>query len=98
MVQKTLHNKHRYKKRQSYIPTRSLGMSRGFTIVELLIVIVVIAILATITIISYNGITKLAKESSLKSDLRTGATALEIVRIESGKYPADQASVDLKQS
>ena len=30
--------------------------SRGFTIVELLIVIVVIAILAAITIVAYNGI------------------------------------------
>lgn len=32
-------------------------MNKGFTIVELLIVIVVIAVLATMTIVVYNGIT-----------------------------------------
>lgn len=39
----------------------------GFTIVELLIVVVVIAILAAITIISYNGITNRAKNSVASS-------------------------------
>jgi len=37
---------------------------KGFTIVELLIVVVVIAILAAITIVSYNGITNRANASS----------------------------------
>lgn len=39
----------------------------GFTIVELLIVVVVIAILASITIVSYSGIRQRAEESSAKS-------------------------------
>lgn len=43
---------------------------RGFTIVELLIVIVVIGILAAITIVSYTGVTARANESSVQSDLR----------------------------
>ena len=39
----------------------------GFTIVELLIVVVVIAILAAITIVSYNGITNRANASAAAS-------------------------------
>ncbi len=41
----------------------------GFTIVELLIVIVVIGILAAIVIVAYNGVTKRAQTSSLELDV-----------------------------
>lgn len=41
----------------------------GFTIVELLIVIVLIGILATITIVAYNGVQEKAKNGSVESDL-----------------------------
>lgn len=44
-----------------------LQSQEGFTIVELLIVVVVIAILAAITIVSYNGITARANSSSAQS-------------------------------
>jgi len=40
---------------------------RGFTIVELLIVIVVIGILAAITIVSFNGVTAKANTTSAKA-------------------------------
>ena len=45
--------------------------AKGFTIVELLIVVVVIAILASITIISYNGIQNRAKTSASLSTVAT---------------------------
>lgn len=64
-------------------------MHRGFTIVELLIVVVVIAILATITVIAYNGITQQAEESALKSELRTSTTQLEANKVVTGSYPTD---------
>lgn len=60
---------------------------RGFTIVELLIVVVVIAILAAITIVAYNGITANAKESALKSDLTTAAKKLHVAKVEDGSFP-----------
>ncbi|MEO8691721.1 MAG: FISUMP domain-containing protein [Candidatus Saccharimonas sp.] len=66
----------------------------AFTIVELLIVIVIIAILATITIVAYNGITNRAHESSLKSDLNNGSKLLEIVRTIDGTYPANLDTVN----
>lgn len=62
----------------------------GFTIVELLIVIVVIAILATISIVAYNGIQDRAIGSTVKSDLANFAKKIEMARIDSsdGGYPA----------
>lgn len=61
--------------------------SQGFTIVELLIVVVVIAILAAITIVSYNGITNRANASSAKSTAATWQKKIELYQAEVGGYP-----------
>jgi len=65
----------------------------GFTIVELLIVVVVIAILAAITIVSYNGISAQANEAAVKSDLKNFGTAMQMYRSEQGEYPVDLSTV-----
>ena len=68
--------------------------SRAFTLVELLIVIVVIAILATLSVVAYNGITKRAVSSSLQSALQTVGTKFELYKIDNGAYPTE-FSVDI---
>lgn len=50
----------------------------GFTIVELLIVIVVIGILAAITIVAYNGLQARAKDAQRVNDVDTITKALEL--------------------
>lgn len=50
---------------------------RGFTIVELLIVIVVIAILATISIVAFNGINARANDSKTRSAVHQFEVALQ---------------------
>jgi prepilin-type N-terminal cleavage/methylation domain-containing protein len=62
--------------------------SKAFTIVELLVVVVVIGILATISIVAYTGIRQSATEVVLQSDLKQASTHLEIERLYSGSYPA----------
>lgn len=59
----------------------------GFTIVELLIVIVVIAILAAITIVAYNGIQQRSRDAIRVSDLKGVQKALELFYIDQGRYP-----------
>lgn len=61
----------------------------GFTIVELLIVIVVIAILAAITVVAYNGIQDRAKNSKRDSDVALYAKAIMAARINSDKLLKD---------
>lgn len=59
----------------------------GFTIVELLIVIMVIAILAAISIVAYNGIQNRAKTSSATSYAQTFTKKVELFRSIEGTYP-----------
>lgn len=61
--------------------------SFGFTIVELLVVIVVIGILAAITIVSYSGIVNKALVASLQSDLDNNSKQLKLYNVEHGYYP-----------
>lgn len=66
----------------------------GFTIVELLIVIVVIGVLATIVVVAYNGITSSANTAAVKSDLSNIAKKLETYVATNGRYPLDAAALD----
>jgi len=59
----------------------------GFTIVELLIVIVVIGILAGITIVAYSGITNRANTTKAQSNATTVQSVAEAMNADIGYYP-----------
>lgn len=70
----------------------TIKKERGFTIVELLIVIVVIAILAAITIVAYNGIQNRARTSSGQSLANTIVKKIEALNSIKGTYFAGTAA------
>ena len=59
----------------------------GFTIVELLIVIVVIAVLAAITVVAFNSVQQRARESVIKTDLSNAMKQMELAYAQAGAYP-----------
>ena len=76
------------------ILTRKQAAHRGFTIVELLIVIVVIGILAAITIVAYNGIQLRASTAALQTDMKNSANLLANDNTVNNPYPASIAAAN----
>lgn len=70
----------------------STTRKRGFTIVELLIVIVVIAILAAISIVAYNGVQQRARNSTRVSEAQEWVKILNMYAATTGTYPFSSGS------
>ena len=68
---------------------RLLKSNRGFTLVELMIVITVIAILTTIAVVSFTRVQKQSRDTKRKGDLRSIATATQAYFSEASSYPTD---------
>lgn len=77
------------------IPARSTasGRQRGFTLMELLVVMTIIALLSTVGIVGYRHSTKLSKESVLKENLFQLRHALEQYHADRSRYPTSLAQL-----
>jgi len=67
---------------------------KGFTLVELLIVIVILGILATVTVFAVRGITNQGQTSACDADKKTLEVAAEAYMAQYGNYPADAAEME----
>src|SRR3954470_5386168 len=68
--------------------------SKGFTIVELLIVIVVIGILAALVLNSFRGVQERARDTKRRTDINAQASQLEVYYTDNGGYPVFTGQVN----
>ena len=79
--------------RMGNVPTQFLHKrTSGFTIVELLIVVVVIAVLAAITIVAYNGIQNRAKNAATQASVSQAERKLAVYLVDNGDTLPDDMS------
>jgi prepilin-type N-terminal cleavage/methylation domain-containing protein len=74
---------------------RSYSRFRGFTIVELLVVIVVIGILVTIVTINWSGAQARSRDSKRLADAKAIEAALESYRSNNTGYPASSTATQV---
>lgn len=62
---------------------------RGFTLIELLLVMVILAVLATVVVPKFTKRSEQAKETAAKTDIANMEVALDAFEIDTGRYPTN---------
>lgn len=74
------------------------NVKKGFTLVELLIVIIIIAVLAAIAIPKFSNSSTRSRESSLRANLKLVRNAVDLFRADTGAFPASLAALSATAS
>lgn len=74
--------------------TSKKSLRRGFTLIELIVVIVILGILAALIIPKIIGRTSDAKVGAAKTDLATLSSALSQFRLDTGRYPTTEEGLN----
>ena len=76
---------------------RSRHRQRGFTLVELLVVMVILGLLAALVVPAYLGREKKARWQAARTQIELLGTALDTFRLDIGRYPTSQEGLNVLQ-
>lgn len=69
-------------------------MKRGFTLIEILVVLSLIGILVALSLVAFQGARAAARDGRRKADLEQIRSALEIYRTDTNDYPASLSALE----
>jgi general secretion pathway protein G len=65
----------------------------GFTLIEILLVVVIIGILAAVAVPKFSGRSRQAKEGAAKASIQAIGIALDMYELDNGQYPPNLQSL-----
>lgn len=73
---------------------RNASRQRGFTLIEIMVVVVILGILAALVVPQIMSRPDQAKATAARSDIKAIATALEIYKLDNHHYPSTQQGLE----
>lgn len=75
--------------------SKCLASERGFTLIELMVVVIILGVLAAIAVPTFSGQTDRAKEGRAVAELKSMKTIIDLYRLDTNKFPeADNTVAD----
>src|ERR687897_1002152 len=84
----------RIMKTSTFIMPRLLVQRAGFTLIEIMVVIIILGLLATLVIPNITGYTEKAKVEKAKADIASLEGAIELFRADNGFFPTTEQGLD----
>ncbi|MBL8243287.1 MAG: type II secretion system major pseudopilin GspG [Rhodanobacteraceae bacterium] len=76
------------------LPYRHADAQRGFTLLEIMVVVAIIAILSTVVVVNLVGKVDDAKLARAQSDIQSLTSALQLYKLDNGQYPSTQQGLE----
>lgn len=71
------------------------ALSRGFTLVELLVVVMILGILVAVVIPSFKGAFDSSQQSAFVADIKIYSDAVHLFAVQTGDWPEDSSTGDI---
>ena len=75
-------------------PSTNTHMQSGFTLIEILVVVVILGILAAVVVPQIMGRPDTARVQAARTDIKSLASALDVYRLDNFQYPSSEQGLE----
>lgn len=79
---------------KAFKPSVQTRAQRGFTLIEVMIVVAILGVLATLVVVNVGGQTDKANVAAVKSDLQAISQALDLFKLDNFRYPTTDQGLE----